>query len=161
MTATNRSIASIPGLSLLLLAATGCSGSGSMDAGGSSTAFQFGVQDAVPIAVTVVKNGAPLVGAVVTVAEVFDGDLLADDSAAQAQGAVFFQGGTDDLGLCEGLAVVPKRIDLLDVTVQYPGAKGPYTNEQLREYWGPFAPSSRITISRQTLASYTITLEDG
>ena len=74
--------------------------------------------------------------------------------------AVWFRGGSGTDGTCRTVVSLPVNVDRADVIVQHAGSRGPYTDEALRLFWGPFAPSARVTSSVAGLASLTVHLED-
>ena len=64
----------------------------------------------------------------------------------------------------DGTARVDLRLPLatseVDVIVTYPDSEGPYTDPQLREAWGFFAPAARVRVARQDLSNVHIALQE-
>ncbi len=147
----------IPSVMLVVLLAA-CSGGSSSD--GPSVPFQFRTSEQVPVTVQVQKYGQPVEGASVAIVQVYDPATPDDDSAAEAQGDVYFEGGTDTAGRCESAVSIPATVDHVDVIVQAADSTGPWTKETLRQRWGPFAPTSRVTVRVDQLDGLTIDLED-
>ncbi|MFO1054867.1 MAG: hypothetical protein U1F36_21825 [Planctomycetota bacterium] len=111
----------------------------------------------VSLGIAVVKAGVPLVGATVSLAPPL---TAAAAQTGEAACQPLFSGGTGDDGRCDASITLPAELDTVDVIVRYPGSTGAYTDEGLRSLWGPFAPSSRITVSVGALGNLTIQLED-
>ena len=128
------------------------------EAESSPAAFNFATLATVDVQVRVEKDGQALAGASVDISAIHDD--VDGDSEQEALGQTFFQGGTDVTGLCRSQVPMPTAVREVDVTVHHAGSRGPYTDEQLRAKWGPFAPSSRIRVSVEDLTSLTIQLEN-
>jgi len=145
--------------SLVLLAVGACAPAGSgAEADPAPAAFDFATLAAVDVQVRVEKHGQALAGASIDISAIHDD--VDGDSAQQALGQTFFQGGTDAGGLCRAQVPLPTAVREVDVTVHHAGSRGPYSDEQLRAKWGPFAPSSRVRVSVEALTSLTVELED-
>lgn len=148
---------STSGLALVALLAA-CSGGSHSDA--PSGPFQFRTEEQVPVSVQILKYGQPVAGASVALVEVYDPTVQDGDSAAEAQGRLYFEGGSGADGRCDALVSVPAEVRRVDVVVQHSGSEGPWSEPALRQRWGPFAPSSRVTASIDSLDGLTIELED-
>ena len=57
--------------------------------------------------------------------------------------------------------LVPSSKGELDVVLQAPGLRGPYTVEDYRQQWGPFAPAARKTYGTDQLNNVRIELVGG
>ena len=86
-----------------------------------------------------------------------DGDEGTED---QVDGETFFKGFTDPSGRLTAEFSVPAEYERLDLVIHRTGTTGPYTDEGLRTFWGPLAPSSRVTVMRADLDSQTIDLQN-
>ncbi|GJM22434.1 MAG: hypothetical protein DHS20C15_23490 [Planctomycetota bacterium] len=74
--------------------------------------------------------------------------------------AVYWQGFTDESGAFAAELRLPGHIDEVDLIVTKAGFRGSYTEEGLRELWGPFAPASRQTFEDDQLAELVIELQE-
>jgi len=121
--------------------------------------FQFDLSAEEPFEAHVTLDGEPLRFANVIVADALipdpDGRWMEEPSG----GSVYFRGTTGPEGRVSANVRIPTRVDAVDLVVDRVGATGPYTSESLREYWGPFAPSSRITLGRGFLSQLQVDLE--
>lgn len=127
---------------------------------GEPAAFLFGTTVEVSLDVRVMRGGQPVRGASITITEPYVLVRGTEDSAREAVGETLFQGGTRTDGACQALITVPARFPVVDLVVHVPGMRGPYTNEELRTKWGPFAPSARISVALEDLKSVTVQLEE-
>lgn len=132
-------------------------GSGGGSGGDPAVPFQFRTAEDITLGVVVQKNGVPLSGATVS--------LVATRTAATAvtdteSGAQWFRGGTDDSGRCDASVSIPASVETVDVVVEHAGSRGTYSDEGLRDLWGPFAPAARVTVGIAALGNLVIQLED-
>ncbi|MCB9899390.1 MAG: hypothetical protein H6825_15395 [Planctomycetes bacterium] len=122
--------------------------------------FDFRVEEDVPLGIAVRDaSDQPISGARV---------LVTDELSAKAakkpellgSGAVYWQGLTDVDGRCDAtLRLLPGQ-DAFDVIVDADGYIGPYSVEAHAERAGPFAPSARVSVTRDELADTTVALEE-
>ena len=149
-------------ISLLLAAAClsgGCSdsssGRGIPSSENSEPAFLFETSKRVDLGLQVSVDGLPRQGVVVQLQ-----DALLDPSLDEhLSGALYFNGITNREGLCDGPLKFPTSKEVCDIVLQAPGLRGPFTISSLREKWGPFAPSARVTVPVARLGAIQIDLE--
>lgn len=136
----------------------GCPDCSTQPGGCPPTPFDFATSDAVTLSLRVTIDGAPAAGAIVTVTDPLplpQADELIEDLS---HGAVYFQGAADADGRVAALLKIPTAVGRVDVIVNYPDATGPYAVEPLRAFWGPFAPSARVNLGRDEIASAEVAL---
>lgn len=121
--------------------------------------FKFESADAQPVAVRVTLDGTGVPFAVVTLADVAPAPDESPSSGEDGGPAVYLQGATDPDGWIRADVRIPNRISALDVIVDKPGLRGPWTDETLREVAGPFAPGARLTVLRGSVESLEIAME--
>ncbi len=73
--------------------------------------------------------------------------------------AVYGQGFTDAQGVFTFDMRLPAHLVEFDVVVHKAGYTGDYTEEPLRDEWGVFAPSARVTVPTAQLSSLAVTLQ--
>lgn len=120
--------------------------------------FDFATSEEVPLALQVTLGGAPASGVIVTVTDALawpQGDQPIEDLT---RGALYFQGATDAEGRVAAVLKIPVAVASVDVIANVADASGPYTVEALREFWGPFAPSARVTVARAGLGALAVAL---
>lgn len=113
------------------------------DGGGEAFVFSSLIERS--FAITVVDgDGMPLPGISISVEDVYESDR--NDESASAH-SVYLRGLTNADGAFRASARMPSlaRVDV--VVHDDSGRAGPWTNEQLRDQLGYFAPSSRQEVS--------------
>ena len=73
--------------------------------------------------------------------------------------AVYGQGFTDAQGVFTFDMRLPAHLEEFDVVVNKSGFTGDYSEELLRDEWGVFAPSARVTVPTVQLSSLAVTLQ--
>ncbi|MEM7309040.1 MAG: LruC domain-containing protein [Planctomycetota bacterium] len=141
-------------LSLGLAPSCGTGGSGDTGAIGGAD-FHFETSTDVEAVIHVTLDGEPVQGVQVRVCEPLGAPVPGD---APPTGETFFTGATLASGDCEVVAKLASSLASVDLVVQLPEAAGDYTHPEWLELWGPFAPSSRITVPIDDLNGTTITL---
>ena len=145
------------GLSLL----GACSGGGGGSAGvpeTTSEVFDYSSSAEVELALNVTLDGLPGLGARVQIVDALPalapGEIVED----VISGSLYWDGLVDSEGDANATLKLPTAVTHVDVIVQLVGARGPYTIEEYRAEWGPFAPSARWTLTREQLNGATIAL---
>ena len=142
-----------------LVALTGCN-AGADEPTPDTGDFAFESVLELDLGVTVRRSGQLAEGVVVTVVDPITAAADSLDSAALASAVVHGRGVTDEEGRVETTVAVPADRIAVDVIVEAPGARGPYSREDLRTLWGPMAPAARLTVGPGALASLTFDLEE-
>jgi len=122
-------------------------------------AFQFELSSEEAFEAQVTLDGAPLRFASVIVTDSLVPDPDGKWMEEPRGGNVYYRGTTDAQGRVAASVRIPTSVDAVDLVVDRAGASGPYTFESFREYWGPFAPSSRTTLIRRFLRRHQVDLE--
>lgn len=86
-------------------------------------------------------------------------EVSGETASGASSGELYFRGMSDRDGAVVGSLRLPWSINHVDLVVNKPGYTGPFTDESLREYSGPFAPSSRVTVPIADLDGSSIALE--
>ena len=144
----------------VIVAVSGCAPAGDPVGATPPPGFGFQTSNTVQLDLTLTLVSAPLGFASVQVTSVLsapDGDEGTED---QVDGETFFKGFTDPMGRLTAEFSVPAEYEMLDLVIHRTGTNGPYTDEGLRTFWGPLAPSSRVTVMRADLASQSIDLQN-
>ena len=142
---------------LVLSGAAGCGGSGGSDIGVAVFRHETSEQVAVDILVTdEVGDPLPYVGIQLVSPLMEPG--VGEDIEDLIHGEMFLQATTDPAGRVIGTATVPTQWTQLDLIVHKSGFRGDYTYESFRTEWGPFAPSARVQVSRDTYLTGNIVL---
>ncbi|MCR9247374.1 MAG: hypothetical protein NXI31_20280 [bacterium] len=142
---------------LLCAAAAACQPASSEEPERSVFAFATLTEQVVDIRVA--RDGAAVRGASVMVCEPRLAATPAPGGLDDVGGVPLWQSGTSPDGHCRGLLELPADLREVDVVVQVPGLRGGYTDERLRERWGPFAPSAYQRVAVAQLASVVVELE--
>ena len=147
----------------LALAAVGCGGGGGGGGGGGSSKtpvpFSYRTIDDLPVMMRLVDENGPVAHAVVQIIDPTPFPLPDGDLEDVMQGLHFFHGLSDSNGYVRGSARIPTRFSEVDLIVDAPGYTGEWTHLELLERFGPFAPSSRSTVTVPELESLVLTLE--
>jgi len=121
--------------------------------------FQFKTRSDTPFSLAVVTpDGLPLplarVSVVAALAPPPPGTAIEELTSPDG----WFDGFSDDLGRVQATLSLPSAVSTVDVVVSVAGRTGEYSHQKLRALWGPFAPSSRITVSVDQLTDLAIEL---
>ena len=145
-------------LALLLptLGACGAGGSTEPDAEQAPSGFLFKTTAQVPVEIRVTQDGAWAPHASIQLTRAITSEHSSEDATS---GQVFANGLTTAEGRYGSVVDIPTTETLIDVVVQVPGSEGLYTHPELRNAWGPFAPSARMTVTREQLRDLEIALE--
>lgn len=144
------------GAALLLILASCGAGSGSDSVSGP---FDFQTTRTVDLEVSVLLDGAPAEGAIVKIVDVLRPQPsipIEDVTLGGFYGT--FRSGAD--GLATGTVRFPDRVQEVDVVVTLPGARGPLSEESLRDFWGPFTPAARVHTSLANLRGLQLDLTE-
>ena len=145
---------------LLLLLAPGCSSDEKEPetAAVPPAGFVFTTIEEVQLNLTVTQASSPIGFVAVQVTGPMSAPTGGQELEDVISSDLFFVGSTDASGLLTAEFTVPPEFTELDLVIHRPGTTGPYTDEALRTIWGDFAPSARITVTRQDVITETIDL---
>lgn len=110
--------------------------------------FDFANSESVTLGVSVTLDGVAEPGVTVQLRSprvIPTGDT-ADEAALAAQ--VFYLGATDVNGAINVDVDIPVEYDELDLVVHRFDTSGPYSDENLRTFLGPVAPSAQVRVTR-------------
>ena len=122
------------------------------------TGFAYETSNEISAKILVQRDGEPLAHAVVQVVSALTppgpGELIED----RIEGELYFHGATDASGWFEAQLTLPTSVERVDVIVNDPTARGPYTFPELKALWGPFAPSARVAAAPADLEHLSLEL---
>lgn len=123
----------------------------------SASGFVYQSFQVMDLSGNITLDGQPVQGAQIALQTVLEppppGGRL-DES-----GSAFYSGFSDQQGVWSASLRLPSDLSEVDVVIHLVGTKGEYTHEELRNLWGYFAPSARITMPLSELSNATIALE--
>ena len=120
--------------------------------------FTLNPYTSVDLVVKVTHDGQPSPFTKVTVTDALRpprGDEVIEDLIT---GNLYHQGVTDKNGEVRATFRVPSRFTSIDVVVNRSRSEGPYTHEELKDLWGPYAPSARVTVDLESSVDVKINL---
>ncbi|MEO0479190.1 MAG: hypothetical protein AAF196_06900 [Planctomycetota bacterium] len=125
---------------------------------GTTPTFDFATFESTQIDVRVVdESDNPVRGASVTVEDVYLRTLEEEDDARYG---VYFRGVTDANGEISASVRFPGGVTQVDVIVNAAGKTGAWTDTDLRDELGFFAPSSRQTETVDASIALDVALND-
>ncbi len=122
--------------------------------------FRFETSSEQELKLLVTLDGQPASGVYVQVTDVAPAPIDGEPRQEATTGALYFQGYTDERGLVEATLFLPASVRKVDLLVDHPNARGPFTHAELREIWGPFAPSARWTVRSNRCDDVRVQLQE-
>ena len=123
--------------------------------------FTHGTTEAVSVSITVTDDeGQPLDGVALQLVSALRAPGPGEEIEDLIEGELFFQATTGADGTAAGTALIPLRHGEVDLIAHLAGHAATYTVPELKDLWGPFAPSLRRTFTREADLDLALTLTE-